>query len=319
MISINAEAMKTVRVIIAEADALGVSVERLSNGATVIDMGLNTKAGWRAASLYTLVTLGGLGEVSYEPFFVAGRSLTAVRVMIDHPIEACVASQIAGWRLEQAGKEHAAILAGPGRALNKASLDHYFEWTDYRDDHHEAVVAIQISEPISVEMAALIATSCEVKPEDVYILIAPNRSLVCAVQVAARIVEQTLHRLAEEGMDLRCLRYAYGFGVIPPLVDDDLVSMGRINDSLLYGGIANIAVDTSDEICERVAPRAVAEACAAYGRPFIEIYEDAGRDFYEIPIDLHSPAELHINNLRTGNTFSAGHINYDVLEASFFG
>ncbi|MFV1991386.1 MAG: methenyltetrahydromethanopterin cyclohydrolase [Acidimicrobiales bacterium] len=319
MISVNAEAMKTVRVILGEADALGVEVERLGNGATVIDMGLNAKAGWRAARLYTLVTLAGLGEVSYESFAVAGRSLTAVRVMIDHPIEACVASQIAGWRLEQAGKEHAAILAGPGRALNKTSLDHYFEWTDYRDDHHEAVVAIQISEPISVEMADLIASSCRVKPEDVYILFAPNRSLVCAVQVAARIVEQTLHRLVEEGMDLRGLRYAYGFGVVPPLVDDDLISMGRINDSLLYGGIANIAVEASDEICAHVAQRAVAEACAAYGRPFIDIYEDAGRDFYEIPIDLHSPAELHINNLATGNTFSAGHINYDVLESSFFG
>lgn len=319
MISINAEAMKTVKVILDDANALGVEVERLTNGATVIDMGLNAKAGWRAASLYTLVTLGGLGEVTYEPFFVAGKALTAVRVMIDHPIEACVASQIAGWRLEQAGKEHAAILAGPGRALNKASLDHYFEWTDYRDDHHEAVVAIQISEPISIEMADVIASSCEVKTEDLYILIAPNRSLVCAVQVAARIVEQTLHRLAEEGMDLRCLRYAYGFGVIPPLVDDDLISMGRINDSLLYGGIANIAVHADDEICAHVAQRSVAEASEAYGRPFIEIYEDAGRDFYEIPNDLHSPAELHINNLATGNTFSAGHINYDVLDASFFG
>ena len=318
MISINREAMKAVRVILADADALGVDVHRLENGSTAIDMGLAAKGGWRAASLYTLVTLGGLGEVSYEPFELDGRMLTAVRVMIDHPIEGCVASQIAGWRLESPGKEHAAILAGPGRALNKASLDHYFEWTDYRDDHHESVVAIQTSEPIASSMADLIAESCEVKPEDLYILYAPNRSLVCAVQVAARIVEQTLHRLAEEGMDLACLRYAYGFGVVPPLVDDDLISMGRINDSLLYGGVSNIAVESTDEICSSIVGRVVAEACEAYGRPFVEIYEDAGRDFYEIPIDLHSPAETHINNLATGNTFSAGRINHEVLTASFF-
>lgn len=318
MISINREAMKTMRVILDDSDALGVLVEVLPNGTTVVDMGLEAKAGWRAAQLYTLVTIAGLGEVSYEPFEVGGRMLSAVRVMIDHPIEACVASQIAGWRLESPGKEHAAILAGPGRALNKASLDHYFEWTDYRDDHHESVVAIQASEPISTAMADLIAASCGVDANDLYILIAPNRSLVCAVQVAARIVEQTLHRLAEEGMDLRCLRYAYGFGVIPPLVDDDMRSMGRINDSLLYGGIANIGVQSTDELCEDIAPKVVSSACAAYGRPFIEIYEDAGRDFYEIPIELHSPAEVHINNLSTGRTFSAGAIDYKVLEASFF-
>jgi len=317
MISVNREAMKLVRVVLDDADALGVTVEELPNGATVIDMGLEAKGGWRAAKLYTLISIGGLGEVSYEPFEIAGRTLTAVRVMIDHPIEGCVASQIAGWRLESPGKEHAAILAGPGRALN-TSPDHYFEWTDYRDKHHESVVAIQASEPISVEMADMIARACAVDTGDLYVLIAPNRSLVTAVQVAARIVEQTLHRLAEEGMDLRCLRYAYGFGVIPPLVDDDLLSMGRINDSLLYGGIANIAVESTDELCAEIAPKVIAAACDAYGRPFIEIYEDAGRDFYEIPIELHSPAVVHLNNLTTGHTFSAGSINYDVLETSFF-
>jgi len=318
-ISINREAMRTVRIILDEADALGVTVEVLPNGATVIDMGLEAKGGWRAARLYTLVTIGGLGEVSYEPFEVGGRMLSAVRVMIDHPIEACVASQIAGWRLESPGKEHAAILAGPGRALNTTSLDHYFDWTDYRDDHHESVVAIQASEPITAEMCDLIASSCDVEADDLYVLIAPNRSLVCAVQVAARIVEQTLHRLAEEGMDLRGLRHAYGFGVIPPLVDDDMISMGRINDSLLYGGIANIAVESTDEQCRALAAKVISSACDAYGRPFIDIYEDAGRDFYEIPIELHSPAEVHLNNLSTGNTFSAGSINHAVLEESFFG
>ncbi len=319
MISVNREAMKTVRVILDEADALGVTVERLGNGATVIDMGLKAKGGWRAAQLYTLASLGGLGTVSYEPFDLNGRMLTAVRVMIDHPIEACVASQIAGWRLQAPGTEHAAILAGPGRALNRDSLDHYFEWIDYRDDHHESVVAIQTSEPIPVDMTDMIASACRVDPGDLYVLFAPNRSLVTAVQVAARIVEQSIHRLAEEGMDLRDLRYAYGLGVVPPLVDDDLVSMGRINDSLLYGGISNVTVEGDDAQCAEIVDRVVSKACDAYGRPFIEIYEDAGRDFYEIPIELHSPAEIHLTNLASGRTFSAGHINREVLTASFFG
>ncbi len=319
VISVNREAMKAVRVILDEADALGVTVSRHSSGVTLIDMGLEAKGGWRAASLYTLVTLGGLGTVSYEPFALAGRMLTAVRVMIDHPIEGCVASQIAGWRLEAPGKEHAAILAGPGRALNRASLDHYFDWIDYRDEHHEAVVAIQTSEAIPAAMTDLIASSCRVDPGDLYVLFAPNRSLVTAVQVAARIVEQTLHRLAEEGMDMRGLRYAYGFGVVPPLVDDDLISMGRINDSLLYGGVANITVADDDHRCAGIVDRVISAASSAYGRPFIEIYEDAGRDFYEIPIELHSPAEVHLTNLTSGRTFSAGAVNHDVLAASFFG
>lgn len=318
MISVNREAMKVVREILANADALGSGVEVLSNGATVIDMGLEHPGGWRAARLYTLVSIAGLGEVSYEPFVLGEKTLSAVRVMIDHPVEACVASQIAGWRLEEPGKEHAAILAGPGRALNRVNPDHYLEWVEYRDEHHESVVAIQTSEPVPPSLAETIASSCRVSPNDLYILIAPNRSLVCAVQVAARIVEQTIHRMAEEEFDVELVRHATGFGVIPPLVDDDLISMGRINDSLLYGGISTMYVDSDDKTCAKLATRIVSEASEAYGRPFVEIYEDADRDFYNIPIDLHSPAEVHINNLATGNTFSAGQINYEILAQSFF-
>lgn len=319
MISVNAEGMKVVRQVLADADALGVIVHRLDNGSTLIDMGLEAKAGWRAAKAYTQITLAGLAEVSFEPFALGDRVLSAVRVMIDHPVEACVASQIAGWRQEAAGTEHAAILAGPGRALNHESLDHYFDLVDYRDRHDEAVVAIQASEPVSAAMAQRIAEGAGVAPDRLFILVAPNRSLVCAVQVAARIVEQSLHRLAEEGFDIRTARYAHGFGVIPPLIDDDLVAMGRINDSLLYGGVATIYVESTDEAVAAVVPRVVSSASRAYGRPFVEIYEDAGRDFYEIPLDLHSPAVLHVNNLVSGRTFSAGELNITVLEESFFG
>jgi len=317
-VSVNREAMKVVRTILEAPEALGVTPITLPNGSTVLDMGLEARGGWVAARYYTLVTLAGLAEVSYEPFRLGHRTLAAVRVMIDHPQEACVASQIAGWRIDEPGTELAAIISGPGRALNRTP-DDYFKYIDYRDDHHEAVVTIQTSRPVTVAIAEAIAAGCGVDPANVYILLAPNRSLACAVQVAARIVEQSLHRLGEEGFDLRTVRSAYGFGVIPPLIDDDVVAMGRINDSLLYGGIATIAVETTDDECARVVGRVVSSASSAYGRPFVEIYDDAGRDFYEIPTDLHSPAALHLNNLPTGATFSAGAINEDVLRRSFFG
>jgi methenyltetrahydromethanopterin cyclohydrolase len=132
-------------------------------------------------------------------------------------------------------------------------------------------------------------------------------------------VEQALHRLAEEGFAVNTVRYAHGFGVIPPLIRDEIVAMGRINDSLLYGGVATLYADTTDEAAAAVVQKVVSGASRAYGRPFVEIYEEAGRDFYQIPLDLHSPAVLHINNLNSGRTFSAGEINYAVLRQSFFG
>ena len=318
MISINKEAMKTVRRILDAPDALGVIVDRLPNGATVIDMGQRAPGGWVAGKYYTLITLGGLGKVSYEPFAVGDRVLSAVRVMIDQPMLACIASQIAGWRLEGA-RAGAPILAGPARALNQANPDHYFDLIDYRDQADEGVIAIQTAEPVTEDWATAIAAACRIQPENLYILVAPNSSLVSAIQVAARIVEQSLHRLAEEGFAVNTVKYAHGYGVIPPLIKDEVIAMGRINDSLLYGGVATLYVETTDAAIEAVIQKVVSVASRAYGRPFVDIYEDAGRDFYQIPLDLHSPAVLHINNLNSGRTFSAGEINYAVLQESFFG
>jgi len=318
-ISINHEAMKIVRAILDNPAAIGVLVSILDNGATVIDMGQQAPGGWMAARYYALITMGGLGECSYEtfPYPINRVRLPAVRVMIDNPQLACCASQLAGWRLE-AG-DFAPILAGPARALNE-NPDPHFDHISYRDQHHKAVIAIQTSAPVRIEWAEIIATACHVKPDDLYILVAPNRSLVCAVQVSARIVEQTIHRLEEEGLAMNAIFAAQGFCVLPPLIDDDLISMGRINDCLLYGGEATFYLRHDDDaFVADLAQKVVAQASSAYGRPFIEIFEEAGRDFYKIPLDLHSPAVVHLNNLTSGKTHSAGEINEAVLAQSFFG
>ena len=319
MISINREAMKIVRTVLAEPEALGVVVSRLTNGATVIDMGQHAPGGWLAAKYYTLVTLGGLGDVSYEPFMLGDRMLPAVRIAVDRPLEACVASQIAGWRLDPLGTPHAAIGAGPARTLNRADPDKYVKMIGYYDDADETVVAIQTARPITADIADTVAQACQLKPENVYILVAPNASLVCAVQVSARIIEQTLHRLPEEDFDIKAVRYAQGYCVVPPLAADETVAMGRINDALLYGGASTLYVESTDAAVAEVVQRITSSASPAYGRPFLEIFNDAGQDFYQIPLDLHSPAAVTINNLSTGHTFSAGAINYDVLKQSFFG
>jgi methenyltetrahydromethanopterin cyclohydrolase len=317
-ISINHEAMRLVHEILAAPARIGVVVSKLENGATVIDMGQKAPGSWAAARYYTLITMGGLGEFSYEtfPYPINGVRLPAVRVMVDMPLLACCASQIAGWRLE-AG-DFAPILAGPARAMN-STPDPHFAHISYRDRYHEAVIAIQTREPVRTEWAENIAAACHIKPENLYILVAPNASLVCAVQVTARIVEQTIHRLEEEGLAMDAIFSAQGFCVLPPLIDDDLIAMGRINDVLLYGGEATFYLRHDDDaFVEQLAHKVVAKASRAYGQPFIEIFEAANRDFYQIPLDLHSPAVVHLNNLTSGRTYSAGEINEQVLTQSFF-
>jgi methenyltetrahydromethanopterin cyclohydrolase len=317
-ISINREAMRLVRQILDNPAAIGATVETLANGAMVIDMGQRAPGSWAAGRLYTLITMGGLGDMTYEtfPYPINGVRLPAVRLMVDFPLLACSASQIAGWRLEAGA--FSPILAGPARALN-TTPDHHFAHIAYRDHWNEAVIAIQTHEPVRAEWADAIAAACQITPDNLYILVAPNASLVCAVQVAARIVEQTIHRLEEEGLAMDTIFSAQGFCVLPPLIDDDLIAMGRINDTLLYGGEATFYLRHPDDgFIEALSSKVVARSSAAYGKPFIEIFEAANRDFYAIPLDLHSPAVVHLNNLTTGRTFSAGEINEQVLVDSFF-
>ncbi len=316
MLSLNQEAMKIIRKILAAPEAIGALVEQLPCGSTVIDLGLKARGGWTAGKYYTLVTLGGLGEVTYENFPLGGYDLAAVRVMLDHPLEACFGSQIAGWRIVE--RPNAPIGAGPARALNKMP-DKYLKIYPYRDQSQQAVLAIQTGQPILDEDAIAIAAACNVAPQDVYILMAASTSLACAVQVSARIIEQSLHRLEEEGFDVQTVVHAHGYCVIPPLCDDEMTSFGRINDALLYGGVANIAVRTSDETIEKIIGRVTSTASPTYGRLFADIYEEAGRDFFNTPLELNSPAGVQINNLTTGRMFRAGKVDEELLMRSFFG
>jgi methenyltetrahydromethanopterin cyclohydrolase len=50
---------------------------------------------------------------------------------------------------------------------------------------------------------------------------------------------------------------------------------------------------------------------------FLDIFKEAGFDFYEIDPDIFAPAVMEINNMETGNTFRAGSFDVDVLKSSF--
>ena len=66
-----------------------------------------------------------------------------------------------------------------------------------------------------------------------------------------------------------------------------------------------------------IITRVPSHSSTAYGRPFLEIFEAAGRDFYKIDPLLFSPAQIVFQNLETGRVHIAGKVNEAVLRASF--
>ncbi len=54
-----------------------------------------------------------------------------------------------------------------------------------------------------------------------------------------------------------------------------------------------------------------------YGKPFNDIFKEAGNDFYKIDTSLFSPAEVVINELSDGSVYHVGAVNNDVTLKSF--
>ena len=95
--SLNNMAAKIVEEeIIPNAEALNVDVFRLSNGATVIDMGVKAKGGWTAAKLFTDTCMGGMGELVYQSMYVGNHIIPTVSIQIDRPDVTQLGAHIAG-------------------------------------------------------------------------------------------------------------------------------------------------------------------------------------------------------------------------------
>ena len=97
---------------------------------------------------------------------------------------------------------------------------------------------------------------------------------------------------------------------------DDLVAIGRTNDAVLYGAEVTLWLHGDDEQLADVGSRLPSSASAAYGEPFLQIFERAGRDFYRIDPLLFSPARVRLVNLDTGREFRFGSLALDVLARS---
>ena len=309
MISVNERAATIARRMIAEAEVLGVRAETLSNGTTVIDAGIKEPGSFRAGKLFAEACLGGLGEVSFTHLSYGEFWLPGVSVQVEQPATACMAAQYAGWAIKR-GKFFA-MGSGPARALYAG--EELFQKLSYRDRSEEAVLLLEGRKKPTEEVAEYVASKCAMDPSCLILVIAPTASLVGSVQIAARVVETGLHKLTELGFDVEQIVAGFGTCPVAPVAADDLRAVGLTNDAVLYGGRAWYAVQATDEALEAIIDRIPSSASRDYGRPFYEIFQAYGGDFYQIDPLLFSPAEVVINNLGSGKTYRAGRPNLDML------
>ena len=156
-----------------------------------------------------------------------------------------------------------------------------------------------------------------VEPRNLILLVAPTSSLAGNLQIVARSVETAMHKLFEVGFDVKRVVSATGWAPLAPVAANDLEGIGRTNDAILYGGQVSLLVTGDDDSIRDIGEKIPSCSSPMYGQPFLEIFEEAGRDFYKIDPLIFSPAEVVFQNIDTGSVFQYGTTNEEVLLSSF--
>ncbi len=310
MLSVNELALDIVEDMLDYEEELNVRSKKFSNGATVIDCGVNVKGGYDAGIMFVQICMGGLAGVNVQFEEVNGIPLPFVWVYTDHPALACLGCQKAGWKIEFDGFK--AMASGPARALALKPRETY-ELIEYEDDTDYAVVVLESNRLPNAEVMEFIARECDVDVEETYAVVAPTRSLVGSIQIAARVIETALFKMVQLGYDPKLVRNAIGKAPIAPIAEDDLKAMGATNDGIIYYGSVYLTVERYEDVLENLP----SEKSSAYGKPFYEVFREAGGDFYAIDPNVFAPARVTINDVSTGKTRVFGRLNAEVLLKSY--
>jgi methenyltetrahydromethanopterin cyclohydrolase len=281
--------------------------------ARIFDFGIRTEGGLDAGQVLAEISMAGLGWVSFVPGEIGGVAWPHLFVTTDHPAAACLLSQYAGWQISTPG--FFAMGSGPMRAAY--AREEVFTRLNYREQAGDVVGVLEGRKLPDEGVVGYICERTGITSDRLRLLIAPTASQAGTVQVVSRSIETALHKLFELGFDVRQIRSACGSTPLPPVAADDMAGIGRTNDAILYGARVTLWVRAEDKAIAEIGPSVPADSSAAFGKPFLQVFEEAGRDFYKIDKHLFSPAEITFCNLNTGRVHRFGRTVPEVLRTSF--
>lgn len=315
-LGLNARARSIADAMVARSDELRVRSSTLTNGARVIDAGIDVRGGYGAGLALAEICMGGLGRITYQFVQIGAETFPGVEVWTDHPAISCMASQYAGWAIK-AG-DFFGMGSGPLRAHARVEKE-LFAKLHYEETAAHGVIVLETRAHPTEDVAAWVAERAHLEPRQLTFVVAPTASVAGCVQIVARILETGLHKMDTLGFDVTRIVSGIGTAPIPPVPKGDLRGIGRTNDCILYGGQARYTVDATDDELAALVPKIPAEASRDYGTPFYDTFKHYNNDFYKIDPLLFSPAEVWLTSIASGTTFHAGRLNPDVLKASLYG
>lgn len=307
LFALNDRALRLTEFYLSEAVSLGVAVHTIG-GARIIDAGVQVRGGFAAGLALARICMADLGLIAIVP----SEQGPAIQTVTDHPIAACLASQYAGWQVNV--ENWFGMGSGPMRAVyGKEPL---FDTIGLREQSNHGVGIFECDKMPSEAVVDFLSKKLSLASNQLTLWIAPTGSTSGAVQIVARSVEVALHKLHELKFDLATIRHGYGVAPIPPLTNDNFAALGRTNDAILYGSKVELTVDNDDAAIEQFGPKTPSCSSATFGKPFLELFKEAG-DFYKMDPLLFAPAEIVFHNRRSGRSFRYGRLAPEIVRSSF--
>jgi len=311
--SVNALTDPLVRHLLENAKNLRIGVERLANGCTIVDAGIQHPGGLEAGRLIAEICMGGLGSVNLQTSATFAHWPWTLSVHSCNPILSCLGSQYAGWSLTH--DKFFSLGSGPGRAL--AGREELFKELEYKDHADAACLVLESDKAPPMEVIDKVSRDTGVKPENLTFILTPTRSLAGTVQIVARVLEVAMHKIHALHFPLNHVIDGMASAPLPPPAPDFLIGMGRTNDAILFGGYVHIFVEGSDDDAANLARELPSSASRDYGRPFAEVFKSVNMDFYKIDPMLFSPAAVMITALESGRSFNGGKLDIALIDQSF--
>jgi methenyltetrahydromethanopterin cyclohydrolase len=320
--SVNKLTQPLVQQLLDNADKLRVGVERLENGCTVIDAGINAVGGLEAGRIIAEICLGGMGTVTLGHSSYTTHFPLSVNVHTANPVLGCLGSQYAGWSLSH--EKYYALGSGPARAMATKvkeglvePVEELYKELDYRDSHDSTVLVIENDALPPLAIVEKVAKACHVSPDKLTIIVTPTSSLAGCVQVVARVLEVAMHKAHALHFPLENIIDGSGSAPVCPPHPKFVKAMGRTNDAILFAGQVHLFVKGSDEAAEELAKNLPSSTSKDYGKPFADIFKQYEYDFFKIDAMLFSPASVIVTAIDSGNSFRAGQLDNALLDLSF--
>ena len=311
--SINKNTNKLVNSLVKNHEKLNLLVKRGPLGCKIVDAGIQTIGSIEAGLKISEICLGGLGKVNLIPSEKYKNSSYFLSVFASKPVLACLGSQYAGWSLSS--QNFFSLGSGPVRSI--AQKEEIFKELNYTDKSNKTSIILEVDQYPPAEIVKKISEDTKIKSSEITFILTPTTSIAGNIQVVARVLEVAIHKIHELKFPLEKIVHGIGHAPLPPLARNFVSGMGRTNDSIIYGGIVQLFMKGSDVELKKLAKDLPSQNSKDYGKPFEAIFEKYKRDFYKIDGLLFSPAQVIINSLESGKTYSYGKVNKKLIELSF--